>query len=109
MGSYFNLLDTLFLHPALALVKLLGPINLDSFGLLSTPSFDIGEVSREEEERALERALRGPAFHLWASIDLVGVRLCDNDGPLRWRCRQTGFWSRDVSDGGKCVSRASKD
>ena len=61
-------------------------------------SFDIGEVSREEEERALERALRGPAFHLWASIELIGVQLCDNDG----------FWSRDVSDGGKCVSRASK-
>ena len=110
MGSCLNPLDTLFLHPVFALGKLLAPINVDSFGRLSSPSFDIGEVSMEE--RALERALRGPAFHLRASIDLVGVRLCDNDEPLRWRCRQTGFWSRDVSDGEvrqPCIKELTKE
>ena len=94
MESCFNPLDALFLHSVFALDKPLDPINVDSFGLLSSPGFDMGELSREEEERAQ----RGLAFHLWASIELVGLRLCDNDGPLRWRCRQTGFWSRDVSD-----------
>ena len=86
MGSCFNPLDALSLHPVFALDKLLAPINVDSFGLLSSSGFDIGEVSGEEEEEEEEgRALRGPAFHLWPSIDLVGVRICDNGGPLRWR------------------------
>ena len=44
-------IPTLFLYPVFALDKLLAPINVHSFGLLSSPSFDMGEVSREEEEK----------------------------------------------------------
>ena len=48
MGSCVNPLDTLFLHPVFALGKLLAPINVDSFGVLSSPGFDIGEVLLDE-------------------------------------------------------------
>ena len=48
-GGFFNPLDALFLHPVFALDKLHAPIDVDSFGLFSSPSFDMGEMSREEE------------------------------------------------------------
>ena len=42
LWRYFNPLDTLFLCPVFALDKRLAPVNVDSLGLLSSPSFDIG-------------------------------------------------------------------
>ena len=46
------LLDALFLHPVFALDKIRAPINVDSFGLLSASSFDMGEMLREEDSRS---------------------------------------------------------